>query len=638
MKRKIIYFFLSLAMITTITYFIYSIINSTRLTNQLTTIVSISTMSIFSIIFVIISMANNNIKSEKYIIIGSILLTFYSGFNILTNSQIIKLPEQSHVINFTNKAVTEAIKWAKSNNVEIEQLYENSDNYDPYTVISQSVSPGTLVKNVDKLTVVVSSGPSLEKEVMVPSFIGWSFDEVMKFIELNYLNNVLVDFEVSDSSRDTVIAQEGSGYLKRNDQIKIVFSIGNIDDIVPKEIEDFNGKSLFYSTTWLKRYAFNYELDYQYSDKVAKGLIISQSISGKVADPNSDVIKLVVSKGNKITMINLLKMDVEEITTWIINNNLKVVFEDRYDDNVKLGYPISANYKEGDELEEGTTVKLVISKGQIKMPKINNINEFIAWATKYNVKVEQVYEFNEKINNGEIIRVSHEENSVIKNDDIVTIYISQGTPVTIPNFVGMKKADITKKCNELGITCNFVYGRLTESTQKDIAISQSKTKGAQIVKGTSISITLSSGVYVKVNVPSFVGMTKSEITNRCNNLKITCNFTYQTNFSSTPRDQAVSQNKSGTMNQGSAINIVLSRGPAREYSIVIDAASFYSPDPNVSKAALKEKLEAACPGVNFVYSFVKVHTGIGLINPSSDVKVGHNVLVEGRTYKVIINS
>lgn len=637
MKNKSIYFFLSLAMVTTITYFVFSLIYSTKLINQITTIVSISVMAVFVILFVVISINNNNPKLNKYIILGSLLLTFYSGFNTLANSNALKLPTQNSVINFTNKTVTEAIKWAKSHNIEIEQLYENSDNYEMYKIISQSVEPGTLVKGINKLIVIVSSGPNLNKEIMIPSFIGWSFSEIMNFIDLNYLSNVEIFFETSSSLKDTVISQEGSGYLKRNDLIKINFSIGTKENIVPKEIENFNGKSLFYATTWLKRYGFIYALEYQYSSDVDKNYIISQSTSGMVADPNSDKINLVVSKGAKIKVVNLLSMDVEQITDWIIKNNLNVVFEDKYDDNIKLGYPISVNYQEGDEIEEGTTIKILISRGQVKMPKLTTVSEFISWATKYNVKHEEVYEFNDKVNNGEIIKSSHQENEVIKNDDTVTIHVSQGTPVTIPNFVGMNKGNIQNKCGDLGINCNFIYGGLTESTARDIALNQSKTKGAQIVKGTSISITLSSGIHVKVTVPNFVGMTKTQVSNICKNLKITCNFSYQGSFSSVPKNQAVSQSKRGIMNQGSTINIVLSKGAARVYTVIIDGALLDSGNPQSTKTTLQTRLSSACPGVTFIYSFKSVNSGIGLLNPDSDVKVGYNTLTEGKTYKVIIN-
>ena len=71
---------------------------------------------------------------------------------------------------------------------------------------------------------------------------------------------------------------------------------------------------------------------------------------------------------------------------------------------------------------------------------------------------------------------------------------------------------------------------LTEGTKKDVSISQSKKSGLTVAEGTNITVTLSSGIIEKVNVPSFVGKSKSEIESSCNSLGIKCNFSYNNNY------------------------------------------------------------------------------------------------------------
>ena len=105
-----------------------------------------------------------------------------------------------------------------------------------------------------------------------------------------------------------------------------------------------------------------------------------------------------------------------------------------------------------------------------------------------------------------------------------------------------------------------------------------------------------------------------------------------------PKDTYISQDKTGTVNKGTTVNITLSNGPATTYNIIIDANQLSSGNPEATKNTLEAKLKNACPGVNFIFKFEKANSGIGYLAPNSDIKVGSNTLTQGHTYNVIINS
>ena len=108
-------------------------------------------------------------------------------------------------------------------------------------------------------------------------------------------------------------------------------------------------------------------------------------------------------------------------------------------------------------------------------------------------------------------------------------------------------------------------------TKAGIAISQSKKSGTKVSEGTGITITLSAGIQEKVTVPSFIGKTKSQITSSCNSIGVKCTFAYESKYSSTPKDTCTKQSTTGKVNKGSTITITLSKGPAKTYSIFIQA-------------------------------------------------------------------
>lgn len=640
MKKQSLHILLGISLMTTLIYFIYTVIKSMQIENQIATMISISLLCLFVSVFVCSAFINKD-KKSKYLLVASILITCYSTFNLLYDIGIIRLPNQGIVDNYYNKSLTEAIKWASKNNITLNQIYENSDSIDNYHIISQNVTPGTLTKKIKEMTITVSIGPDYGKEVTIPSMIGWTVDEVIKFVEDNHLNNIVIDFTMATNEKDTIISQVGSGSMKRNDYIYLVASLGSEESTDLVTMIDLTNKSTFYAVTWLKRNGLKYELAYDYSNKIMKDHVVKQNIAkDSNANPVSDIIKLTISKGGKITVPDLLNMTIEKVTQWIINNRLKISFTDQYDEKIKIGKIISANYKKGDIVEEDTLIMVVVSKGKLIMPSFDNVNSFIDWATKYNVPYQEDYQFNNDVDQGQIIKFSINNGETIKTGDTITVYISQGEPVTVPNFIGKSKTAITKECGNLGLSCTFVYGNYSETVAKDIATNQSKTSGSEVVKGTNISITLSKGILEKTNVPNLIGKTKAEASAACSTAGITCKFVYETSYSSTPLDQVKNQSIAAATKvvKGSSITVTLSKGPAKVYTIIIQETWVSPGNPATTKSTIQNKLTTACPGVNFVFEYRTVNTGVGNIHPDSPVKLGSNTFTQGQTYTIIIGN
>lgn len=493
-SKIFMYLLLAITFVSIVCYFIVTLIYSKNIVEQLTTIVSCSLLTLFACFFLAQSLFIDHRKGRVIVSLSSIFLTCFSLFNILVETDKITLAKQETMPNFINKNLTEVVKWANKNNITLTQIYETSDVTEEYGIISQDVTAGTLLKNVKEITVVVSEGPNYDKEVIVPNFIGKNVDDVIKFVEENYLSNVSIDFTFSDIERDQIMTQDKSGQIKRNDAVNFVASLGSEEDLAEVAMKNLVGEDLFHATTWVKRFGFKYVLEYKYSDNVEKGFVIKQSVeSGKKADPKTTEIVLIISRGPKIKVPDLTKYSVEKLTNWIVENSLRVEFNEAYDESIPIGEIISVSVNEGDTIEEGTLITVVISKGELRYEKFTTAAEFRAWAEKYGVSYKEEYEFNDDVASGSIIKSSHNEGDIIKNNDVVTIYISQGKSVRIPKFVGSNKSDISKKCSSLGLKCSFKYGGYSNSTAKDIAIAQSKRENSIVSSGTNVVITLSSG-------------------------------------------------------------------------------------------------------------------------------------------------
>lgn len=627
--------FLSLATISFLAYLVVELMHFESLKGFLPQLLGCSLILVFLISLIIISVKHK--KQSSAIIIGSILIIIYSIINILLSTKIISFPKDEYVPNFYNKSITEVQKWEKENNIKVTINNEYSDTVQKDFVISQNISAPTLTKEIKEIVITVSLGIDENKEVIVPSFIGLKYDDVLKYIEENHLSNVTIEYQKSEKDPDTVISQSNSGTMKRSDEMIITFAKQN-EETGEIEIIDFTNKTELYAKSWLEKYGFKVEIKEDYSDDIPVGNVISQSSKEETKNPETDTITLVISKGKKIVAPDITAMNSEEINKWATENNVKISYKEEYSDDKKLGDVISSSINKDDIIDTNKKIEITISKGKLEMIKLTTVNEFVNWAETNNIDYKINYENSETIKKDDIIKCSHDTGDQIKKNDTVVITVSRGKTISVPNFVGMSKSDIQSKCSSINLSCSFKTGGYTESTKAGIAVSQSKKSGAKVSEGTGITITLSAGIQEKVTVPSFKGKTKSEITKSCSNLGIKCSFKYASGYNSQAKDTCLNQSTTGTVNKGSTVTITLSNGPAKTYKIVIPADWLSWGNPSATKATLESRLKEKCPGVTFKFSFEKVNSGIGYLNPKSDVKVGSNTFVQGQPYKVIINS
>lgn len=486
--------FASISLILSVAYLLFNILFCKDQINNIFLIINASIITFFTL-FLMLMVSVKDVKAKNILgIFTTLILSSFIIFNFLVISNIIDLPTQELLENFQNKTISEALKWAKENNIDVNQIYEYSDNIEEYHIISQDIYPNTLLKNVSEITFTVSYGPNYDKIVSIPNMVGWNIDDAIKTINDNFLNNVKIEYEVNnEEKRDIILEQNTSGQIRRNDELKLKVSLGPEDELEPVDMINLKNKSLFEATLWLKRHGIKYEIVYVFSDNVAKNYVVdSETEEGTTVDPKKDTVKLIVSKGKKIVVPDLTKMTVDELTEWIIENNLKVKFDTKYDSLIEVGKIIEADYNENDEIESGTLITVITSKGPLKMPSFNNLSEFRTWANTIGINYREEYEFNDTVANGNIIKTIPEADTVINYSDTLVIHISYGKPVTIPSFIGKHRDEISTTCSNIGLNCTFYYNGYSD-TPNGVAQNQNKNAGTEVVSGTYVNIGLSSG-------------------------------------------------------------------------------------------------------------------------------------------------
>lgn len=486
-------FYLFLIILLVVSFLTYSIYTSFHQIDQIYIIINSTLISIFAIFFLLTSLITKESAKKKMTIFTTFILIGFIGFHIAVETNFLKLPQQAYIKDFSNQTISKVITWASNHNVKLNYEYDYSDSIKSNKVISQNVEPNTLVKDIKSLNVVVSNGPNYDLTVNIPDMIHWEIDKVLDIIEENKLNNVIIDFEFSEETRDTVIEQSRTGEIKRSDELKIKFSLGREEDLKPVAMKDLINMKEFDATLWLKRNGIKYEIKYEFSDDFEKGRVISTTPKeGTMINQKEMSVTIIISKGKKIKAPDFTQMSIEEINVWAEKNNITIHYGSEYNASIKVGNVIRASVEKGATLEEGQIVYIITSKGILKMISFgeNDLEKIKSFANEHQLILNIIEQFSD-LPAGQIIDISVKAGETLNEGQGIEIIVSKGKATSIPNFIGVNITKAKEMCSSANLNCSFNYAYSTKT--KNTIIYQNKSYGSEVTSGTSIILTVSNG-------------------------------------------------------------------------------------------------------------------------------------------------
>ena len=233
-------------------------------------------------------------------------------------------------------------------------------------------------------------------------------------------------------------------------------------------------------------------------------------------------------------------MSKDEAQKTVEDAKLKLdVASEEYNKDVPEGYIISQKV-EGDlgdftttpstdkKIKEGSTIKVVVSKGQEKttVPKVVGMKqeEAVKELEDANLKAEIVEETSKKVEEGYVISQETDANSEAFAGDTVKIHVSKGTgikQVNVVSVIGQDEETAKTTLTNLGLKVNVTYATSTSDNGK--VTKQSIDAGKTVDEGTSVTITVNKvaenkNLTVNINVKSITGgYTESDSNNTTEN-------------------------------------------------------------------------------------------------------------------------
>lgn len=177
-----------------------------------------------------------------------------------------------------------------------------------------------------------------------------------------------------------------------------------------------------------------------------------------------------------------------------------------------------------------------------------------------NLRVNIVEQFDATVTAGQVISQSPEAGAIVKEQRIITIYVSKGgEELTMPNVKGLSRLSAENKLKKMGLVIGNVYEKVSDQDAWTV-LEQEPAAGHKIQKGQSVDLTVSKGKQIKlVRVPNFTGGTLDNAKDQLKQLKLSLGtVTYEKSRQASGTVLRQTPSAGTDVDEGTTVDFVLS--------------------------------------------------------------------------------
>lgn len=244
---------------------------------------------------------------------------------------------------------------------------EESKEYEKGRVSEQKTEAGEEVAKNTTIEVVVSSG-LVGDSITVPDVSGMTEDEAQSALENAGFRNISSEFTYHDSvPSGQVIGTTPEANAEATEDTEIVMQVSKGAE--RKTVPNVVGQKDADAQNAIKSAGLSVgTVTYEYSDSVAQGIVISQSVDGGKKVSAGTTVDLVISNGPepaaKVNVPPVTGTSESNARQLIQNAGLSVgTVTYQHSSSVAAGYVISCSPGVGSSVDEGMSVSLVVSTG-----------------------------------------------------------------------------------------------------------------------------------------------------------------------------------------------------------------------------------------------------------------------------------
>jgi len=227
------------------------------------------------------------------------------------------------------------------------------------------------------------------------------------------------------------------------------------------EVPDLTGSSQTEALNDLQSLGFKVGIENSAHPDVPEGSVIRTQPPANTSTNPDTLVTIIVSVGPEAYPIPYV-VDLEtERAIYVIEESGFTIGQkiEVNDDNVPIGFIISQNPMAGKKMGPGSTVDLVISSGPSLIELGDLSRKSVEDATQIletlGLEFETLEEYSEDIEEGLVSGTLPEAGEIITPDDIVTIIVSLGIKIEVPEVEGLTYQDAIDKLEEAGLVATI---------------------------------------------------------------------------------------------------------------------------------------------------------------------------------------
>ena len=333
------------------------------------------------------------------------------------------------------------------------------------TIAAAVIIAFILIFIVGKAVGIIKIGPgsgkdveiSSDAEIEVPSLIGEKKVVAEKMCEQKGLELKVVDEQPSDTVKAGCIMEQKTAageVVEKNTVIEVVISTG----AETKTMIGVAGMDEDSAARALKDAGIENEISttYEYSSSVSGGTVIRTNPSEGTELSDDTVIEFVVSKGAEKSKVPKLKGKTKSGAESLLKENgLKLGdVSEEYSSSYKKGTVISQSISEGQRVEAGTEVDIVISLGEepaeeVNVPSVvgNSLVNAKSILKNVGLKYKVVY-VDSYSDEGIVIEVDPAEGTSVEVGTTITLKVSNGSLADMEDETTEEETDSAEDTTE----------------------------------------------------------------------------------------------------------------------------------------------------------------------------------------------
>ncbi len=197
------------------------------------------------------------------------------------------------------------------------------------------------------------------------------------------------------------------------------------------------------------------------------------------------------------------------------DSGLDAEFTEVFSETIPVGKVVSTDPRNGERVRNGGTVTVAVSKGpeRIDVPKVAGDRkrdaERVLEEARLTVGTERTA-FSDTVPRGRVIGTEPAAGTRLKPDAPVSLVISRGAPVDVPDLVGLTLEEARQELADAGLELRTAGDEVySDDVDKGSVAAQTPDAGATSAEGSSVTLTVSKGPQL-FEVPDVKGKKQGE--------------------------------------------------------------------------------------------------------------------------------